>query len=391
MYEQLTGILSRPENEKRIDMNNSYGIDMTAAVTAGNGAPFNLVNLHTDPLRQDEILVRIAATGVCQTDAHSRNGDLPVPMPAVLGHEGAGVVETTGSAVTAVSPGDHVALSFPSCGRCRPCLSGSPANCVRSFELSFGCARADGTSAYASAGVHGHFFGQSSFATFARATERNVVKIDEEMPFELAGPLGCGVQTGAGAVLNSLQVAPGSSLAIFGTGAVGLAAVMAAAIAGASTIVAVDVNDARLKLAEELGATHIVNGRSDDVEKSLRSLAPDGLDYVIEITGLPHMLALAVDCIGPMGTAALVGGAPAGTTAAIDMNRLLNGGRRVRGIAQGDSMPQVFIPKLVELYRAGRLPLEKIVKTYEMADINQAFEDAARGEAIKPVLTMPAS
>ncbi|HEY4463993.1 MAG TPA: NAD(P)-dependent alcohol dehydrogenase [Streptosporangiaceae bacterium] len=364
---------------------------MTAAVTAGHGAPFNLVNLHTGPLGQDEILVRIAATGVCQTDAHSRNGDMLVPMPAVLGHEGAGVVQTTGSAVTAVSPGDHVALTFPSCGRCRPCLAGSPANCLHGFRLSFGCARADGTSAYVQAGVHGHFFGQSSFATFARATERNVIKIDEEMPLALAGPLGCGVQTGAGAVLNSLQVTPGSSLAIFGTGAVGLSAVMAATIAGASTIVAVDVNDGRLRLAEELGATHTVNGRDDDVGKSLRSLAPDGLDYVIEITGLPDMLALAVDCVGPMGTAGLVGGAPAGTTAAIDMNRLLNGGRRVHGIAQGDSIPHIFIPKLVEFYRAGRLPLEKIVKTYEMAEINEAFEDAARGEAIKPVLTMPAS
>ncbi len=370
-------------------MKDSVGIDMTAAVTAGRGAPFEVVNLRTEPLRQDEILVRIVATGVCQTDAHSRNGDLPVPMPAVLGHEGAGVVEATGSSVTAVSSGDHVALTFPSCGRCRPCLAGSPANCLHSFELSFGCARADGTSAYASAGVHGHFFGQSSFATFARATERNVVKIDEGMPLALASPLGCGVQTGAGAILNSLRVAPGSTSAIFGAGAVGLSAVMAANIAGASTIVAVDVNDARLELAKDLGATHTVNGRKDDVGARLRSLAPEGLDYVVEITGLPDMLALAVDCIGPMGTAALVGGAPAGTTAAIDMNRLLNGGRRVRGIAQGDSMPQVFIPKLVELYKEGRLPLDRIVRTYQLSDINQAFEDAARGEAIKPVLTMP--
>ncbi len=270
-----------------------------------------------------------------------------------------------------------------------PGLSGSPANCERSFELSFGCARGDGTNAYDRAGVHGHFFGQSSFASFARATECNLVKIDSEMPLQLAGPLGCGVQTGAGAVLNSLQVRPGASLLIIGTGAVGLSAVMAAVIAGASTIIAVDISDSRLRLARELGAAHAVNGRTEDVSARVRAISPHGVDNVLEITALPEMLAQAVDLLAPMGTAALVGGAPVGATAPIDMNRLLNGGRRLRGIAQGDSMPQVFIPQLVQYWRAGRLPLEKLVRTYDFADINTAFDDAALGAAIKPVLVMP--
>jgi aryl-alcohol dehydrogenase len=267
--------------------------------------------------------------------------------------------------------------------------SGSPANCEHSFELSFGCARGDGSSGYDRAGVHGHFFGQSSFASHARATERNLVKLDSEMPLQLAGPLGCGVQTGAGAVLNSLQVQPGASLLIIGTGAVGLSAVMAGVIAGASTIIAVDISDSRLELALELGATHAINGQAEDVGARVRAVSPHGVDYVLEITALPNMLALAVELLAPMGTAALVGGAPAGATAPIDMNRLLNGGRRLRGIAEGDSVPQLFIPQLVGYWRAGRLPLEKLVRTYDFADINAAFDDAARGIAIKPVLIMP--
>jgi aryl-alcohol dehydrogenase len=364
-------------------------IEVTAAVVEEKGGPFVIRQLCTDPLRRDEVLVRVVATGVCQTDAHSRNQDLPVPLPAVLGHEGAGVVAAVGSAVTDLAVGDHVAMTFPSCGQCIPCLSSSPANCERSFKLSFGCARGDGTNAYDRAGVHGHFFGQSSFASYARATECNLVKIDSEMPLQLAGPLGCGVQTGAGAVLNSLQVRPGASLLIIGTGAVGLSAVMAAVIAGASTIIAVDISDSRLRLARELGAAHAVNGRTEDVSARVRAISPHGVDNVLEITALPEMLAKAVDLLAPMGTAALVGGAPVGVTAPIDMNRLVNGGRRLRGIAQGDSMPQVFIPQLVQYWRAGRLPLEKLVRTYDFADINTAFDDAALGAAIKPVLVMP--
>jgi aryl-alcohol dehydrogenase len=342
-----------------------------------------------EPLQQDEVLVSILAVGVCATDAHSRDQEMPVPLPAVLGHEGAGIVAAVGSAVTGVAPGDHVILTFPSCGRCRQCLLGAPANCSQGFTLSFGCVRADGSSAYDVSGVHGHYFGQSSFATYARATERNVVRISNDMPLALAGPLGCGIQTGAGTVLNALSVPAGASLAVFGTGAVGLSAVMAAAVAGAATIVAVDINDARLSIASELGATHAINSRTDSLSRRLHAIAPHGLDYVIEVTGSPAMLGLAVDVLAPMGTAALVGGSPVGTKAPVDMNRLLNGGRIIRGVVQGDSVPQVFIPKLIELYRADKLPLERLVREYAFADINAAFAEAAAGSVIKPVLVMP--
>lgn len=365
----------------------SAALEVEAAVVEGKGEPFQFRTVSVEDPRPDEVLVRIVATGVCQTDAHARNQEYPIPMPVILGHEGAGIVEKVGSAVRDVAPGDHVALTFPSCGRCASCRAGAPANCEYGFPLAFGAARLDGSNAYGD-GVHGHFFGQSSFARFALANERNTVRLPDDMPLWLAGPLGCGMQTGAGAVMNSLQVGAGESIAVFGTGSVGLAAVMAAKAVGATTIVAVDVNDSRLALAAELGATHTVNGRTEDTATRLRQIRPSGFDHVLEITAIPRMLALAVEVLRPMGVAALIGGAPAGTTAPIDMNTLLNGGRVLRGIAQGDSVPQTFIPKLAELYRSGLFPFDRLVRTYDFADINQAFEDTARGEVIKPVLLM---
>ncbi|GAA1013668.1 MULTISPECIES: NAD(P)-dependent alcohol dehydrogenase [Streptomyces] len=365
----------------------SAPMDVEAAVVEAKGDPFRIRTVPLEEPRPDEVLVRVAATGVCQTDAHSRNQDYPIPMPVILGHEGAGIVEQVGSAVKDLAPGDRVAMTFPSCGRCDACRAGFPANCTHGFELAFGASRQDGTNAYGD-GVHGHFFGQSSFARYALATERNTVRLPDDMPLELAGPLGCGMQTGAGAVMNSLEVGAGESLVVLGTGAVGLAAVMAAKVVGATTIVAVDINPSRLALAEELGATHTVDASTEDTGTRLRQIRPDGYHYILEITAQPRMLALAVDHLRPMGTAALIGGAPAGTTAPIDMNRLLNGGRRLRGIAQGDSVPQIFIPQLADLYRAGKFPVDRLVRTYDFADINQAFADAASGEVIKPVLLM---
>ena len=362
-------------------------LDVPAAVVEEKGGPFRMRTVSLQAPRADEVLVRIVATGVCQTDAHVRDQERPTPLPVILGHEGAGIVEAVGSAVRDVAPGDHVALSFPSCGRCPACRKGAPANCAQGYQLSFGACRPDGSSAYPD-GVHGHFFGQSSFARFALASERNTVRIPEDMPLELVGPLGCGLQTGAGAVLNSLRVRPGESLAVFGTGSVGLAAVMAAKVAGASTVVAVDVLETRLALAAELGATHTVNARTDDVADRLRQIQPEGFDYVLEITARPELLSLAVELLAPMGVAALLGGVPAGTTAAINMRSLLVGGRMLRGIVQGDSVPQLFIPELVELYRAGRFPIDRLVRTYPFADINQAFEDASQGTVVKPVLMM---
>ena len=360
---------------------------MRAAVVEERGGPFQVRTVDVPAPQPDEVLVRIVATGVCQTDAHMRTQDYPIPLPMILGHEGAGVVEYVGSAVTSVAAGDHVALTVPSCGRCDACWTGAPVNCAQFIPLAFSGSRLDGSNAYAGAGVHGHFFGQSSFAQFALASERNTVRIAKDMPLELAGPLGCGLQTGAGAVLNSLRVNAGESLAVFGTGAVGLAAVMAANIVGAGTVVAVDVSAARLAVATELGATDTVNAATTDPAEHLRKIRPSGFDYVLETTARPEMLSLAVELITPRGVAALVGAPPVGTAASIDMTSLL-AGRTLRGIMQGDSVPHVFIPKLVELYQSGRFPIDRLIRSYELADVNQAFADAANGKVVKPVLLM---
>lgn len=231
---------------------------ITAALATAPKAPFELTELGLDDLRPDEVRVKMVATGVCHTDAIVRDQVYPTPLPAVLGHEGAGVVEEVGSMVTSVRPGDSVVLSANSCGVCEQCLTGRPAYCTDFFGRNFSGTRADCSTALGNSGsaVSSHFFGQSSFATHVNVAARSVVKVDNDLPLQLLGPLGCGFQTGAGAVINSLRVRPGSAIAVFGTGAVGCAALMAAAAVGATTTVAIDIIDSRLTTAKELGATH---------------------------------------------------------------------------------------------------------------------------------------
>ena len=356
------------------------------------GAPFEIEEIELDGPRADEILVRIVAVGICQTDVHVRDRLQATGLPAVLGHEGSGVVEEVGAGVTAVKPGDRVVLSYDSCEQCRFCRSGRNSYCEQAMAINFGGSRLDGTNALHRAGngaraeIHGHFFGQSSFATYALATERNVVKVPEDLPLELLGPLGCGLQTGAGAVLNSLRVPANASIAILGTGAVGLAAVMAARVAGANPIIGVDLVPKRLALAAELGATHTIDARKEDVRERIAQITEGaGVDFALEITALPEMLTLAVDILAPCGTAGQIGGGLPGAKAAIGMSRLLLG-RSVRGIIQGDSIPRAFIPKLIEMYSRGQFPFDRLVRFYDFAQINQAVADAASGETIKPIL-----
>jgi len=364
------------------------------------GAPFEIEEIELDAPRADEILVRIVAVGICQTDVHVRDRVQAPGLPMVLGHEGSGVVEEIGAAVTYVKPGDRVVLSYDSCGQCRFCLSERNSYCEHAMAINFGGSRPDGTNALHRAGtptsdraraeIHGHFFGQSSFATYALATERNVVKVPDDLPLELLGPLGCGLQTGAGAVLNSLRVPADASIAILGTGAVGLAAVMAARVARANPIIGVDLVPKRLALARELGATHTIDARKEDVCKRIAEITGGaGVDFALEITAQPEMLTLAVDILAPCGTAGQIGGGVPGAKASIGMSRLLLG-RSVRGIIQGDSIPRIFIPKLIEMYRSGQFPFDRLVRFYDFAQINQAVADAASGETIKPILRVSA-
>lgn len=364
---------------------------LTAAVTESQSAPFALEELDVGDLRADEILVQVAAAGICHTDLICRDQWYPVPLPVVLGHEGAGIVEAVGSAVTKVAAGDRVGMTFDSCGRCRSCQTGKPSYCHQFFEHNFAsCRPEDGSSALSREGelVHAHFFGQSSFATHAVASEQNVVKIESSIGLDVAAPFGCGIQTGAGAVLNSLAVPAGSSLAVFGTGTVGLSAVLAGVLAGCTTIVGVDLIPARLEVAQELGATHVLNAGEVDPVDAIRELTGSGADFSLETTGSAAVLRQAVDCTGPMGVCGVIGAPAFGTEVALDVNTILTGGRVVRGIVEGDSVPDVFLPRLIRLWEQGRFPVERFMTFYDFEQIEQAARDAEEGRTIKPVLRM---
>jgi aryl-alcohol dehydrogenase len=363
---------------------------VTAAVTGAAGAPFSLTRLMLDAPRHDEVRVRLVATGICHTDVAMRNSPTRVPKPAVLGHEGAGVVEAVGSSVTKVVPGDHVVMSFASCGHCSSCAAGRPAYCRNLAELNFAGHRADGSSAFPdeSPRVSSHFFGQSSFATYSIAYERNVVKVPKDVPLERLGPLACGVQTGAGAVLNSLKVGPGQSLAVFGVGSVGLSAVMAARLAGCTRIAAIDVNSERLELARELGASDSFNASSEDVLVEISKRFEGGLDFSIDTSGRLETIQLAVHVLGPGGVCGLVSVAN-GLDVPLNVGHLMRGGRSVVGIHQGDSVPDVFIPKLIDLHRRGELPFDRLLSFYPFERINDALDDMMEGRVIKPIVMMP--
>ena len=362
---------------------------ITAAVTRGKGAPFVLEAAQIRNPRGDEVLVRIVATGMCHTDMIVRDQYYPVPLPAVLGHEGAGIVEAVGPLVKRLAVGDHVVMSYGSCGQCASCAGGHSAYCTEFFGRNFSGADPQGNSALEDdhgSRLSAHFFAQSSFATLALGRENNVVNVSKDAPLELLGPLGCGIQTGAGAVINSLRVKPGSSFCAFGGGAVGLSAVLAARVAGATTIIAVDVVPSRLALALELGATHVVNSLEVDPVDTIRAITGGGVNFALESTGRPQVLRQAVDALGSRGVLGVVGAPALGTTAQFDVNDLLLGGKTILGIVEGDSNPHQFIPELITLYLQGRFPFDKLVKFYSFEDINQAAEDSEKGLTLKPII-----
>ncbi|MFJ5303832.1 NAD(P)-dependent alcohol dehydrogenase [Streptomyces sp. NPDC088350] len=365
------------------------GRTVTAAVAVAAHRPFSVRDVELEQPRHDEVLVRMAGTGICHTDLICRDQWFPVPLPAVLGHEGAGVVEETGTGVHDLDPGDRVVLSFNSCGGCRACASGRPAYCAGFLAHNFAGTRPDGSTPLREGQlpVHGAFFGQSSFAGHAVVARRSVVKVDTHLPLELLGPLGCGLQTGAGAVLNSLRCEPGSSIAVFGAGAVGCGAVMAAVAAGCATVAVVGRNASRLSRAKSVGATHTIDATDTDPVAELRALTGGlGVDYSVEATGAPQMLRRAVDCLAQEGICGLLGAAAPGTEVALDMSGLLFG-RQVRGIVEGDSTPSVFIPALLDLYRRGRFPFDRLISLYPLGQINRAVADMRDGHVVKPVLT----
>jgi aryl-alcohol dehydrogenase len=358
-----------------------------AAVVHEKSAPFAIEDADLDNPRDDEVLVRMVGCGVCHTDLVAQAGFMPIPFPAVFGHEGSGVVEKVGTRVTKVKPGDHVVMSFRSCGACSSCIRGLPANCLDFFKLNFAGFRVDGSPTMKKGGetIHAAFFSQSSFASYALPSERNVVKVRNDVPLELLGPMGCGIQTGAGGVFNSLKAQAGSSIAVFGVGSVGLSAIMAAAASGLTTIIAVDVKSERLELALKLGATHVIDsGRTNAVEE-IQKITGNGAEYTLECTGIPAVFRQSVDALAMTGVCGLIGVAPFGVEVSLGMQTILNG-RTIRGVVEGDSIPDIFIPQLIELYRQGRFPFDRMITFYPFDQINKAVEDSEKGKALKAIL-----
>lgn len=360
-----------------------------AAVVRRTGGVFELAQLDLDEPREDEILVRIKGVGLCHTDLIARDGMMPFTPPAVLGHEGAGIVERVGARVRKVKPGDAVGITFRSCGVCDRCKRGEPAYCHTMPQLNYAGARPDGSKALHENGVEvvSNFFGQSSFATHALAYERNVVKLPDDVPVELMGPLGCGVQTGAGGIMRSLACEKGSSLLILGGGAVGLSAVMGAVISECATIIVAEPVEARREIAMELGATHTIDpGASPDLPAAVREIVPIGVDYAFDTTGKSDILQAAMGCLGPHGVFGIVGVPPPGTPVPGDLLSVITFGHTVKGIIEGDSEPDTFIPELIALYKQGRFPFDRLIRTYPLSRINEAIEDQHRGECVKVVL-----
>jgi aryl-alcohol dehydrogenase len=369
---------------------------ITAAVLNAPNAALSVEGLELEDPRDLEIRVRLVATGVCHTDISVMRRPFPVEQPIVLGHEGAGVVEAIGSSVTKVKVGDRVVLSYNFCGQCPSCQRQAPSYCQYFFGTNFLGQRRDGSTALSRQGqpVRHNFFGQSSFASHCLCTETNVVKVPDTVSdelFELLGPLGCGIQTGAGAVINVLKPQIGSSLVVFGAGAVGMAGVMAAKALGAATVIAVDKVAERLQLALELGATHtILADGSVDVVSRIREITAGGADCSLDTTAVSAVLRQALDCLAPLGRCGFVGGAPVGATLEVDVRDMMLNGKTLRGIVEGDSNADDFIPAILRMQAQGLFPFEKMMKIYPFESINEAIADSLSGATVKPVLRMAA-
>lgn len=365
-------------------------LPISAAFVAKPGAAFTIHSADLEAPRPDEILVRVVAVGICHTDLVTAQGNTSAPFPFVLGHEGAGDVVAVGSAVSKVRPGDRVVMTLRSCGDCPSCRCDQPSYCHDKAGLNFSGARPDGSHTVRLDGkpVSASYFGQSSFATYALAYERNVVELPDDLPFWVAAPLGCGVQTGAGAVFRSLDCRRGASLVVAGGGTVGLSAVLAARVRGCVPIVVIEPEPERRRLALEFGAAHTIDPAAEpDLAAALRVILSAGPDYAIDTSGVPSVIEALVAAMAPLGKLGVLG-LPRDLTDTIrvGVTACLSGGLTIRGIVEGDSDPDVFIPELIGLYQSGQFPFDAMIKTYPFARINEAISDQSAGLCVKPVL-----
>ena len=356
---------------------------MRAAVLLRAGEPLEVCDVLLDPPKPSEILVRVEAAGVCHTDQHYLSGDLVCLLPVVVGHEGAGIIEAVGAGVTRFRPGQRVSFLWrPRCGDCRYCVTGSPAMCEQARVQSTYGGLLDGTSRlHLSDGAElRHLLGVSCFAEYVVVSEHAAVAVPDDVPPEIAAVAGCAVITGVGAVVNAVGACAGRSLAVLGAGGVGLSCVLGARLAGANPVIAVDVVPERLAIAGTLGATHLLDAGAVDVRAEIERLVPGGLDHAIEAIGRPDSLALAFQCLRPQGQLVAVGLSSRDTAFSIPLNQLVQREKRIIGSLYGSANPVVDLPRLFDLYRSGRLPLDALIgRRYRLEEINVAFADLLGG------------
>ncbi len=360
---------------------------MKAAVLYEVNTPLKIEELTLDEPQANEVLVKIQAVGLCHSDLHFMKGEMPQPLPFVPGHEGAGVVEKVGPGVTTLKPGDHVITMVTfNCGKCHYCYKGQPAWCVENLPIQMMA-----TLPYGGIRLHKgdqaihHLFGLACYAEKVVVHERSAVKIRDDAPLEVACLLGCGTSTGISTVLNTAGVKAGESIAIFGCGGVGLSAVMGAKLAGAK-IIAVDVLDSKLKMAKELGADHVINATKDDPQAKIMEILGGGANYAIECIGNVDVMLKAFGSIRARGLFVVTGMAP--ITAMLNIAPFeFFLGKSITGSVQGDIIPQIDIPRYVDLYMEGKLPIDKLItKSYSLDQINKAFEDLQNGKLIRGVI-----
>ena len=355
--------------------------------------PLRIAEVVLDPPGRYEVLLRVAAAGLCHSDLSVINGDRPRPMPMALGHEAAGVVEAVGEGVNDLRPGDHAVLVFmPSCGHCNPCVEGRPALCEPGAAANgAGTLLSGARRLHLDGAALNHHVGCSAFAEYAVVSRRSLVKLPPDLPLDEAALFGCAVLTGVGAVVNTALLQPGQTAAVIGLGGVGLASVLGALASGAAEVVAVDLSDDKLDLARRLGATATVNARDPDAAEQVRAATGGGADVAFEMAGAVRAmeLAFAVTRRGCMTVTA--GLPPPGAALPLPLVQLVAEERTVKGSYIGSCVPARDVPRYVALYRAGKLPVDRLMSgTLALDGINEGFDRLHEGRAVRQVIRFPA-
>ncbi|MED5579369.1 MAG: Zn-dependent alcohol dehydrogenase [Nitrospinota bacterium] len=364
---------------------------MKAAILFETNKPLEIHNIELEPLRETEVLVKMVAAGVCHSDHHAMVGDFPARTPIILGHEGSGIIEEVGPNVKSLKKGDHVVSVWRySCGSCEPCMSGRPATCGEGAKMRADGTLSDGTTRFKlnNEKIH-HHLGVSTFSSHSIVSEKSVLKIRKDMPLDKAALVSCGVITGFGAVKNAAKVQPGESVAVFGAGGVGLNAIQGAAIMGADPIIAIDLFQNKLEFAKIFGATHTVNSSDENPEERILEITNGhGVHYAFEMIGVPQVMSTAFKSLRIGGTAVVSGLAHFEAEVAIPAVPLVVQEKKLIGALYGSVNPRLEVPRLIDLYLAGKLNLDDLLtRSYPLEEINDAYDALIKGEVARSIVT----